>query len=319
MEAIYEDYHFAVRVAEEEHKILEKSIRERVIQQVIRKKNQTLREKEHLDIADTNALLLHPSQFSITHPASPGGQQSNRKTRHTRHKLELDELEKLGDSSKRKRKAPIDLDNGSPGPSTRAPDPEHQTWEKVQGSTEYQQHSAPLISVERLFNAKDLGMATQLAVETTAQIWNTRLAKIQYSNGRSAVGLGSLNNGDVSDAEGTLVGSGNVTVLNDDDGEDEDGTTIGAPEMDCIGSQSMPVTRSTRNLALTNPLNSMPSIPDIRAAARLTANTAITTSMKTARLSRDTEQSIASALTPQEVEHDLVLMGLAIPDESRKT
>ena len=315
---MYEDHRFAIRVAEEEHKILEKSIRERVIQQVIKKKNQMLRDKEHLDIADTNALLLHPSQFSITHPASPGGAQSNRKTRHTRHKLEFEELEKLSENNKRKRKAPVDFDNGSPGPAARASDPEHQTWEKAQRPLEYQQHSAPLISLERLFNAKELGMATQLAVETTAQAWNAKLAKTHFSNGRNPTGLGSLNNGDGSDAEGTMVGSGNVTVLNDDDGDDDDGTTLGAPEMDRTGSQSMPVTRSTRNLALNSPLHSMLSIPDVRAAARSAAMTAIATSMKTARLSRDDEQSIASALNPQEVEHDMVLMGLVAPDESRK-
>lgn len=78
------------------------------------------RDKEKLDIADTNALLHHPTQFSINNVASPGGPQSNRKTRHTRHRLEVEDVDTAinSNNNKRKRKNAIaDSRNPSPGPT----------------------------------------------------------------------------------------------------------------------------------------------------------------------------------------------------------
>ena len=56
------------------------TIRERLVQNLSSKRARLLKDKEQLDIADTNALLLHPSQFSITNPVSPGGGPTSRKT-----------------------------------------------------------------------------------------------------------------------------------------------------------------------------------------------------------------------------------------------
>lgn len=71
--------------AEEEHKALASQIRQRLITTISKRRQQLLRDKEQLDIADNNAMLLNPNQFSINNPGSPGGGQ-NRKTRHLRHR-----------------------------------------------------------------------------------------------------------------------------------------------------------------------------------------------------------------------------------------
>lgn len=310
-----EEQRFAIRIAEEEHKALGRTIRDRVIQQVHKKKNQMLKEKEHLDIADTNALLLHPSQFSITHPASPGGAHSNRKTRHTRHRLDVDDLNKAGDSSKRKRKVPAEFENGSPGPISRPFEPDNIYWEKSQAGIEYQQNSAPLLSIERLFTTKELTMATDTAVKTAAHIWTAKLAKARHNEGQTVDGSVLLTNGDLSDNEGNLAVSGNGGTANEMDGDDENGSVLDAPEMDRTGSQSMHATRSSRNLIHNNPPHSSMSIPERKAAARTAALAAIASQLKLAR-NKDSE-SLAFGLTEQEAIDDLLMMGVPLPEKDK--
>ena len=71
---------------------MESTIRERLVQSLSHKRAKLMKEKEQLDIADTNALLLHPSQFSITNPSSPGGGQTSRKTRFRGNRADAEEL-----------------------------------------------------------------------------------------------------------------------------------------------------------------------------------------------------------------------------------
>jgi len=146
---------------------MKQSIRERAINLVHQKKRALEKEKALLDIADSNTLLLHPSQFTITQPASPGGAQSNRRTRHTRHRLDIEAPETNGETNKRKRKAPADFDNASPGPAGRgsidAGDVYY--WDK---------EVAPALTINNLFLVKEIHAHTRNAIETVGQSWGKR-------------------------------------------------------------------------------------------------------------------------------------------------
>lgn len=203
-----------------------------------------MKEKEHLDIADSNALLLHPSQFSITNPASPGGAQSNRKTRHTRHRLEMEDLgttiAATDGSHKRKRKAVVDEENDSPGPGGRYGEPGVATpWKEAQAKIAYQQMIAPAYSIERLFTEKELSMHLNTAALAAAHFFAAEQAQATANGGK-----GAASNGQNTEGEDTIR-PGNGHNLEADG--DEDAAPTMAPEMDRNGNQSYHATRSTRN------------------------------------------------------------------------
>lgn len=176
-----------------------------------------------MDISDTNALLLHPNQFTITNPASPGGIHGNRKTRHTRHRIGIDEFGNgIGaDANKRKRKA-ADEDIGSPGRdglSTPA--------ERAKAIAEKQQ-TDKTYSINSLFTDKELAFHANQAHIATAHF---------FSASRNQEGVGTAVNGNNSDA---------------DDGDsaapaDDAGTPATATDMARTASQNYHATRSTRN------------------------------------------------------------------------
>ncbi|KAK2745574.1 hypothetical protein FQN57_003699 [Myotisia sp. PD_48] len=221
-----QDRDFRVQLAIEECKKLTETIRERLVQSISHRKNRLMREKEQLDVADTNALLLHPNQFSITNPASPGGAQSNRKTRHTRHRLDVDEF---GNGvanepvNKRKRKI-MDEDFDSPnrdgGPSTPA--------DRARAKLTHHQN-AGAYSILSLFTEKELAMhsntAHVAAVHFLSASKRARQAANQLANGQA---------GDKDD----LSGSG--------DGSSQEDGTPAAAEMERSASQNVHATRSTR-------------------------------------------------------------------------
>src|SRR5436853_6705107 len=96
-----------IKLAEEEHKALASTIRDRLINSVNGRKARLIKEKDDvLNIADSNAMLMHPSQFVVTNPSSPGGIQGKRATRHRR---DLDEIPSFPENYKRKRKAADDI------------------------------------------------------------------------------------------------------------------------------------------------------------------------------------------------------------------
>ncbi|KAL1981292.1 hypothetical protein VTN96DRAFT_2838 [Rasamsonia emersonii] len=224
LERYKHEYAWRQHFAAEEFKQLASTLRERLVQAISGKKSRLMREKEQLDIADTNALLLHPNQFTITNPASPGGIHGNRKTRHTRHRVGLDDLGNgIGDAgnNKRKRKAPHEDDVGSPsrdGLSTPA--------ERAKASLAQQQHSQTY-SIHSLFTDKELAAHANYAHIATAHFFST-----SKRNDTS----GTATNGNTTDAEETGgEGAG-----------DERGTPGGA-EMARTASQNFHATRSTRN------------------------------------------------------------------------
>lgn len=227
MERYKREYAFRIHFAEEEYNHLSSTLRERLVQAISGKKARLMREKEQLDIADTNALLLHPNQFSITNPASPGGLHSNRKTRHTRHRVDLEELGNgiMEPPNKRKRKAPLDDDIGSPvrdGGSTPA--------ERAKSYLHQQQHSNTY-SIHSLFTEKELNAHANNAHIATVHFFSTS----RRNNHDQA--SGAATNGNNTDAE-------EASAVGDGTGQEDNGTP--ATDMVRTASQNHHATRSTR-------------------------------------------------------------------------
>ncbi len=188
-----------------------------------------MREKEQLDIADTNTLLLHPSQFSITNPSSPGsGGQTNRKTRHARHRIDMEELGNglTGEGlNKRKRKA-LDDEPGSPtrdGILT----PAERAKAKIQAH-----QTTPLYSISNLFTEKELNLQSHQAHIATRHFFSTSKGGPQTNGAEMRTKEQDF---------GQMSGSGD-----DSNPDDEDG--LAAPDMERTASQNFHVTRSTRNI-----------------------------------------------------------------------
>ena len=197
-----------------------------------------MREKEQLDIADTNALLLHPNQFSITNPSSPGGIHGNRKTRHTRHRVDLvDELGNgiLADFNKRKRKAPEE-DVGSPVREGGYTNPA----ERAKAQVAAQQH-APSYSIQSLFTEKELSAHANQAHVATVHFFSTSKRADQPSGAAT-----NGNNTDAEDASGA-------------DGTEDNGTP--ATDMARTASQNFHATRSTRGHG-NHALNALAELSD---------------------------------------------------------
>ncbi|KAI9815576.1 MAG: hypothetical protein M1832_005437 [Thelocarpon impressellum] len=232
---------YKIQLAQEEHRQLSRTLRERLVQSVAQRKARLMREKEQLDIADSNALLLHPTQFSITNPASPGGLPHNRKTRHTRHRPgDGDDAAGADGSHKRKRKvAADDNDVGSPGPAVRAMDtgtasPYRDTRARLVAG----QSEAPLYSIERLFTEKELAMHLNHA-HVAAHNYFAELKN--HGPGGDAAAAHAAPRAD--DEDGTA--SAEAATAHEADGDDE--AALAAPEMERAANQSHHATRSTRN------------------------------------------------------------------------
>ncbi|KAI0131049.1 Sds3-like-domain-containing protein [Daldinia grandis] len=150
---------YKVELAKREHKTLSNTLRDRLINGITSKKYRLGKEKEALDIADGSALLLHPNQYSLTNPASPGGTHGKRNTRLRR---EMEELPGYSDNKKRKRNAADE--EGSPAPKRGALDNSNTTpfWssERIRG---LRKETGPVYSIEKLFTDKELAMTYNAA------------------------------------------------------------------------------------------------------------------------------------------------------------
>jgi hypothetical protein len=177
-------YLYKVHLAEEEHRCLTSTIRERLTASIQRKCDRLKKEKEQLDLSDSNAMLLHPNQFSITGPASPGGPQAPRKTRNMRHKFgEANELA-AGAESSRKRKLFEENDNESPGPVG-------SPFREAKARTIHTQFEAAAYSLERLFTEKELSFAMNQAANAASQFFaklkNPEIVQEATTNGTNGV------------------------------------------------------------------------------------------------------------------------------------
>ena len=180
IDQLQRDYEYHVAVAEAEHARLMDTLRQRLITSLQAKKLALQRDKEKLDIADTNALLYHPNQFSINNAASPGGPQGNRKTRHTRHRLDVDEIDVVNAlNGKRKRRVPADGDNVSPPHEA-----EHVNGNKYyENGQEDQTTTTPHYTVDKLFTDKDLITHLQTAsLEVIEQMQASKRRKVRNTS-----------------------------------------------------------------------------------------------------------------------------------------
>ncbi|KAI1656601.1 Sds3-like-domain-containing protein [Daldinia decipiens] len=150
---------YKVELAKREHRTLSNTLRDRLINGITSKKYRLGKEKEALDIADGSALLLHPNQYSLTNPASPGGTHGKRNTRLRR---EMEELPGYSDNKKRKRNAADE--EGSPAPKRGALDSSNTTpfWssERIRG---LRKETGPVYSIDKLFTDKELAMTYNAA------------------------------------------------------------------------------------------------------------------------------------------------------------
>lgn len=143
-----------METAKREHRALTSTLRDRLINTLTQKKNRLNREKEVLEINDSNALLLNPNQFSLTNPSSPGGTHGKRATR---LRKDADDLSTMYTDKKRKRHAGDD--DGSPAPIRRALDPNNTTplWQSEKARAAAKQNG-PVYSIDKLFTEKELSL-----------------------------------------------------------------------------------------------------------------------------------------------------------------
>ncbi|KAI7681098.1 hypothetical protein KC322_g14291, partial [Hortaea werneckii] len=308
--SLHDHYHASLRSLEsltqhklhqasEEHAALSATIRQRLIASLTKKRQNLLRDKEQLDIADSNALLLHPSHFSINNPGSPGGTaQQNRKTRHLRHRAGSPAPGDIGadkggegNGGKKKRKAGAMEDENGNG--NESPAPPHQPFrlppppdalgggrspfKDARDKSGYAQFEAPAYSLERIFTEKELAMATATAQHATYRYFHTPQAQKDTATERQT---GSGSNGtavpSVDGQEGILPDA--ATTEGQQTGED--GTTGAHPTTENVGtpppSQPTPapaaqeMERSTSHQVLTRGTaraNPLAALSDLAAAA----------------------------------------------------
>lgn len=298
-----------IQVARLERNRLMSTVRHRLIHSVNANKNLLTREKDKFDITGENALRFYPNHFSITNPASPGGPQSNRKTRHTRHRIDVDDLSAVGESNKRKRKAPVDADNDSPGRAAEAEVP--QAWKDVQDAHEAHQN-APLYTVDRLFSERELEMNLRTATLESVNHFSNKRLKTNGDSQYVPIGDARTNGNALEEEEEDDDGDANA-VLDDAAAAADKGNTdnedplLTAPGMDRTANNSVHVTRSSRTL---NP--EAPSALGDMAGRKSGANL-IGTQKKTK--AGDDQTKGGPPLNDFEVNEDLAMIAAAIKDE----
>ncbi|KXJ96617.1 Sds3-like-domain-containing protein [Microdochium bolleyi] len=198
------EHAYRIEVARREHKALSATLRDRLINSITSKKYRLGKEKEALDISDSSALLLHPNQFSLTNPASPGGPHGKRNTRLRR---EMEDLPGFSDNKKRKRNGGgggggAGDDEGSPAPTRRPLDATNTTplWqgERLRG---LRKESGPIYSIDKLFTDKELAMT----YNTAALAAHKHLLVRRDNNGNILPSPEDSENGN-GDADGDLNG-----------------------------------------------------------------------------------------------------------------
>ncbi|KAL7624066.1 hypothetical protein AAE478_005623 [Parahypoxylon ruwenzoriense] len=191
----YKTRAYKMELAKREHKTLSNTLRDRLINSITSKKYRLGKEKEALEISDSSALLLHPNQFSLTNPSSPGGTHGKRNTRLRR---EMEELPGFSENKKRKRNAGDD--DGSPAPKRGALDGTNTTpfWssERVRG---LRKETGPVYSIDKLFTDRELAMtynAAALAAHKHLLIRRDTNGNILTSPDESVAGNGDMNDDD---------------------------------------------------------------------------------------------------------------------------
>ncbi|CAK7238900.1 MAG: hypothetical protein STHCBS139747_000321 [Sporothrix thermara] len=208
---------FKTDTANREHRQLSATLRERLSNAITAKKVRLTKEKEALEISDASALLLHPNQFSITNPSSPGGTHSKRATR---LRQTADDMSGIGDTRKRKRNGADD--DGSPAPQRRADN--NSTTPFWHGDRlANRKVTGPVYSIDKLFTDKELAMTYNAAAIASHKYLLSHRTKLN--------------------SNGEIISSASDTDSGDhEDGDDRDATPAAA-SMERVPSHA---TRSTR-------------------------------------------------------------------------
>ncbi|KAK4569432.1 hypothetical protein LTR86_003195 [Recurvomyces mirabilis] len=281
--------------AEEEHKALSSTIRNRLHTTITKKRQVLLRDKDQLDIGDSNALLLHPNQFTINNPSSPGGiAGQNRKTRHLRHRAASPSAGDLGENGKRKRKMAAlegeDAGNESsaPGhPVFRAPLPDslgggRSPFKDARKENGYTQFEAPAYSLERIFTDKELALASATAQQATYRYFNQpqlgTTAQPTQANGVAASTTAdtSVDGEILPDAglDGDETTGGIRATTETAGGATGTPPPASAPEMDRTASQQTHQQHQvlTRGTLRANPLAALSDLANVAAAAAFSSS-----------------------------------------------
>ena len=221
-------------------------------------------------------MLLHPNHFSINNPGSPPNGLQNRKTRHTRHRVGSPAPGELEVNGKKKRKLAVMEDDGneSPAPGFRAlPPPDalgggRSPFKDARDKNVYTQYEAPAYSLERIFNDKELAMATDTAKLATWRYFH-QPPNQQQEQGSNGNGNGNGNRTAVPSVDGELI---------DTTGEGEEGavaTTEGAngtppPAQPAAAGMERSVSHQvlTRGGARANPLAALEDLATLAASER---------------------------------------------------
>ncbi|KAI1815697.1 Sds3-like-domain-containing protein [Poronia punctata] len=158
MQDYYNTHAYRIEVAKREHKALSDTLKDRLINNIMSKKYRLTKEKEAIDISDSSALLLHPSQFSLNNPASPGGPHGKRNTRLRR---EMEEMPAYSDTKKRKRNGADD--DGSPAPARRGDTTNATPFWQNDRLKSSRRGAGPVYSIDKLFTDKELSLTYNAA------------------------------------------------------------------------------------------------------------------------------------------------------------
>lgn len=258
---------YKLQLAKNEHAALENTVRQRLIASITKKRQQLLRDKEQLDIADSNALLLHPNQFSINvNPGSPG--KGERKTRHLRHRAASpSEVAGVGKKRKITTLEPED-GNESPAPAFKPIANDlgggRSPFKDAREKTLYTQYEAPAYSLERIFTDKELAMATNTAqIATFKHLQGLDQPANSASNGGPSTAVPSVDGEILPPAPSA---DGDLDVIMQHDGTSNTPPPGAAPEMERTTSHQV----LTRGGARANPLAALTDL------ATLAANSAPT-------------------------------------------
>ncbi|KAL6707757.1 hypothetical protein ACN47E_003878 [Coniothyrium glycines] len=234
-------HYYKVHIAQEEHKLLAATIRDRLIASIQQRTSRLKREKEQLDLSDSNAMLLHPNQFGIGNPASPGGPQAPRKTRRTGHKFGDAEDIAMANEHKRKRKLFEDQDNDSPGPSGRNMDlGVGSPFREAKARTVNAQFESAAYSLERLFTEKELNMAMNQATMAASHFF----AKMKHAE---ATPQEAATNGTTIGTNGDHISENGDTAEPDQDSDDVPGATDMVRQVSSNPHATRGATRSALN------------------------------------------------------------------------
>ncbi|KAF2096956.1 hypothetical protein NA57DRAFT_58836 [Rhizodiscina lignyota] len=224
---------FHVQLAQEEHKLLADTVRQRLFATLEKKRRTLLAEKEALDIGDSNASLLHPDQYRHMHnPSSPGGTQNARKTRNARHRVDLDELPSAAVAQENRRKRKAEDADESPGPGTKHHGP-GSPYRDAKAKQTFAQYGASALSIERLFTEKELA----LNMNTAALAATNFMVQLRDAPKNSEATNGM--NGYQTDTEDAPGASTSIpTIMNEATDPEDDATPAAAPEMDRTANTS---------------------------------------------------------------------------------